>query len=526
MPEHQEKETGKKPLKNKIIAATVAAAVLVAFAIPLSLASAPPARDEAEQGIVLENKKGPRESAAPEPEQDGKKPVPGELRQWTNDNKQTQSIVGNDTAMGASISTTDRLGDPPKPTSSMLPGPSAYPTPEGIEVVSRDVNPEDNITEGRASQSPVSGASAQSESAADTAGTLEESTTSALPTGAGRLEEKTIAPEESASAVGGKLEEHIVEAAPTKQPDSLEVAGAVNGEDFDGDIEALMQKPVETRTGMLQERLMELGYMEKDPAAEVYDAQTQLAVMYFQRSHGLTITGVMDDEIYSLAMSDQAKPYIIEIGTQGEDVRQLQQDLSSMGQGVSVNGIFDQITSDSAGVICAELGMEYGGAVDMDIRHAIASQAAIRGVTYLPPSQSQAGAYNPGGAGVIPTNAGVESFIAAASAQLGKPYILGAKGPDAFDCSGFIYYCLNQIGYQIDYMTSGGWAKSGYTTVSSMSELMRGDVVCFNGHVGIYLGNGRMIDASSSDAQVRVSSELATSGYWTSNFICGKRVLY
>lgn len=523
MPENQQKDAGKKPgLKNKIIAVTVAAAVLVALVVPISLASAPPKIEEAEQGIVLENKKGPRPSVSAEALEGEKKPIPGELRQWTNDNKQAQSGVGNDTDMGASISITDRMGDPPAPTSSMIPGPSAYPTPESIEVVSR----EENITEGSATQVPSAGSKTQSEGEAEAAGTLEESTTTESPTGSGKLEEKTISPDESQIAKGGKLEEDVVEAAPTKEPDSLEVEGAVDGEDFDGDIEALMQKPVETRTGLLQVRLMELGYMEKDPAAEVFDAQTQLAVMYFQRSHGLPITGVMDDETYDLAMSDTAKPYLIEIGTQGEDVRQLQQHLSSMGQGVTVSGIFDQVTSDSTGAICAELGMEYSGTVDMDIRYAIAAEAAIKGVTYLPPSQSQTGAYNPGGAGVIPTNASVESFIASVSAQLGKTYILGAKGPDSFDCSGLIYYCLNQIGCQIEYMTSGGWANAGFTTINSMSELMRGDVVCFNGHVGVYLGNGRMIDASSSEGQVRVSSELATSGYWTSNFICGKRVLF
>ena len=109
--------------------------------------------------------------------------------------------------------------------------------------------------------------------------------------------------------------------------------------------------------------------------------------------------------------------------------------------------------------------------------------------------------------------------------MLGTPYVLGGKGPNSVDCSGLVYYCLNASGNSIGYMTSGGWASSGYPTVYSMDELQAGDVVCFSGHVGIYLGGGDMIDASSSQGKVRYCSNIQGSSYWTRNFICGKRPL-
>jgi cell wall-associated NlpC family hydrolase len=116
----------------------------------------------------------------------------------------------------------------------------------------------------------------------------------------------------------------------------------------------------------------------------------------------------------------------------------------------------------------------------------------------------------------------VEAFISAAMAQVGKPYVRGGKGPNSFDCSGFVYYALNQSGNSIGYMTSGGWAGSGYATVGSVDALQRGDIICMSGHVGIYLGGGSMVDASSSKGQVVVRSV----GPWArSNFICGKRPL-
>ena len=64
-----------------------------------------------------------------------------------------------------------------------------------------------------------------------------------------------------------------------------------------------------------------------------------------------------------------------------------------------------------------------------------------------------------------------------------------------------------------------------------MGSIERGDILVFSGstdsdgHVGIYLGGGKMIDASSSEGQVRQSSSvLSSGGYWSSHFICAYRV--
>ena len=117
-----------------------------------------------------------------------------------------------------------------------------------------------------------------------------------------------------------------------------------------------------------------------------------------------------------------------------------------------------------------------------------------------------------------------EAFIQAAMSQLGKTYVLGGKGPNVFDCSGLVYYALKTSGYQINYMTSAQWARSSYQRVNSMSELQRGDVICFKGHVGIYLGNGLMVNASASNGSVIISTNIMSSAYWQANFLCGRRV--
>ena len=125
---------------------------------------------------------------------------------------------------------------------------------------------------------------------------------------------------------------------------------------------------------------------------------------------------------------------------------------------------------------------------------------------------------------------GVEGLIAAAESRLGCPYVRGAKGPDSFDCSGFVYWCLKQAGASASYMTSVRWRTcTKYTRIDSMSELKRGDILVFSGssastgHVGIYLGGGGMIDASSSSGCVVRRSSVSTK-YWTEHFLMAYRI--
>jgi len=112
---------------------------------------------------------------------------------------------------------------------------------------------------------------------------------------------------------------------------------------------------------------------------------------------------------------------------------------------------------------------------------------------------------------------------------LGKPYVWGASGPNTFDCSGFVHWCLQQAGVSQSYMTSTQWRKcSKYKKITSMNSLKRGDILVFSGetedegHVGIYLGSSKMIDASASYGKVRVTP--INSPYWEKHFLMAYRI--
>ncbi len=120
-----------------------------------------------------------------------------------------------------------------------------------------------------------------------------------------------------------------------------------------------------------------------------------------------------------------------------------------------------------------------------------------------------------------------------AMAQLGTPYVWGGSRPGGFDCSGFTMYVYGQFGYSLPHTASGQWKSGIGERVYSIGELQPGDLVLFNdpsrnagkacSHVGIYIGNGQHIHASSSRNNGVIISDL-TSGYYNRYFIGGIHV--
>lgn len=98
----------------------------------------------------------------------------------------------------------------------------------------------------------------------------------------------------------------------------------------------------------------------------------------------------------------------------------------------------------------------------------------------------------------------VETVISFAMAQRGKPYVWASAGPRGFDCSGLTKAAFAQIGIDLYHYTG---VQMTIGTHVARSELRRGDIVFPSaGHVGIYLGDGKLIHASSGRGRVVVDS--------------------
>jgi len=111
-----------------------------------------------------------------------------------------------------------------------------------------------------------------------------------------------------------------------------------------------------------------------------------------------------------------------------------------------------------------------------------------------------------------PTNTQAEKVVAFVYAQLGKPYVFGASGPDAYDCSGLTSAAWASVGISIPRTSEEQWAGLPHVPTSDMQP---GDILVFNGagHVGIYVGGGMMIDAPHTGLDVE---KVALSGWYAS----------
>jgi cell wall-associated NlpC family hydrolase len=86
----------------------------------------------------------------------------------------------------------------------------------------------------------------------------------------------------------------------------------------------------------------------------------------------------------------------------------------------------------------------------------------------------------------------------------GDPYVWGAAGPKAFDCSGLVMWAYAKVGIHLDHFTGDQWQEGEHI---SRSQLRPGDLVFFFptiSHVGMYIGNGLMVDAPSFGQDVMV----------------------
>lgn len=113
---------------------------------------------------------------------------------------------------------------------------------------------------------------------------------------------------------------------------------------------------------------------------------------------------------------------------------------------------------------------------------------------------------------IVSGSGGAAVAVQWAYAEIGKPYVWAAAGPDSFDCSGLTQYVWGKAGVYLGHYTGDQWNEGVHVT---RDELQPGDLVFFAyntsdpssiHHVGIYVGDGEMIDAPYTGVDVRKES--------------------
>jgi cell wall-associated NlpC family hydrolase len=144
---------------------------------------------------------------------------------------------------------------------------------------------------------------------------------------------------------------------------------------------------------------------------------------------------------------------------------------------------------------------------------AIARREAARSAPVAEPPAPSSPLPVPGGSTAGTVSAGTAAAaVRVAEAQLGKPYVWAAAGPDSFDCSGLVMFAYDQVGVSLDHFTGDQWNEGAHLT---RDQLRPGDLVFFAydtsnpatiHHVGMYIGNGEMVEAPHTGANVEISS--------------------
>ncbi|MGZ4717516.1 MAG: NlpC/P60 family protein [Acidimicrobiales bacterium] len=180
-----------------------------------------------------------------------------------------------------------------------------------------------------------------------------------------------------------------------------------------------------------------------------------------------------------------------------------------------------QVDGELAGLIAAEQQRRAATAaaaavsasqaqVASTVRGPVAVPAPASGPTLGPVSSPSPAPAPPPGPAPAP-NGGAGAAVAAALSKIGSPYVWGAAGPNAFDCSGLTMWAWAHAGVSLPHYTGSQLAVSRRI---SISELQPGDLVFVwgpgetgdPGHVGLYIGGGQMVHAPHTGAFVEVVS--------------------
>ena len=295
---------------------------------------------------------------------------------------------------------------------------------------------------------------------------------------------------------------------------------------------------------VLQQELEKRGYFDGTPAGN-YSSLTKTAVARFQSAVGLNATGIADQTTQRILYGGYApdSPLLslaLTNGSTGDNVTRLQTRLYYKGylsKTSSVDGDYGSTTASAVKLFQTAAGLSATGTADANTLRALYSNNAPKNPSTAPDAGSSGGGSTGGGDSTQdhlpdnPTRAQkIEYVIYVAQQQLGKPYVYGASGTSKYDCSGLTLYCYKKVGVSLPHSAQMQGYNSG-TKIEGLANMQRGDIVCMNtvsdsdlsDHVGIYMGNNKMIHASSGAGEVIISD--LGSGYYNRVFSWGRRVL-
>ena len=275
-----------------------------------------------------------------------------------------------------------------------------------------------------------------------------------------------------------------------------------------------------------QIKLRDLGYYFGE-CNGIYGDDFRMAVREYQLNNSQLSDGFIGPSTKFSLDSKYARPYSLFIGQRNKNVQTIQNKLVELNylEASQAKGYYGEFTAQAVALFQQNNGLEITGAVNGETNKMLNSEDAI---------PSEEGPVKFMKQFIINTiqmqkqlqetkNIGnVEDLLKVASLKLGSKYVWGSRGPNTFDCSGFVFWCLNQVGVNVIYMTTYNWRFcTQFERVEKFEDLIPGDLLVINGHMGIVAENETIIDASSSNGKV-VHRDLDE--WWRERYIIGFRI--
>ena len=274
-----------------------------------------------------------------------------------------------------------------------------------------------------------------------------------------------------------------------------------------------------------QQKLFNLGYY-LGPINGKYTEEFREAVKTYQFMNSQMIDGYIGPSTKFSIDSIYARPYTLYIGIRNYKVKQIQDRLVLLNylSDRFANGYYGDYTGEAVAYFQKNNNIPMTGVVDAYTQIMIFSNDVKLGKEPISSAAQfvmkiediRAFSQNNKKKG------NADDLLRVAMLKLGAKYIWGMKGPNTFDCSGFVYWCLQQVGVEVQYMTTYNWRfTTQFERVEKFDDLKMGDLILINGHMGIVSDDMTVIDASSSNGQV-VHRDL--DDWWRERFMMGFRI--
>ena len=271
----------------------------------------------------------------------------------------------------------------------------------------------------------------------------------------------------------------------------------------------------------LQEILRKLGYLFASPTG-YYGSETEGAVARFQAKHGIPDDGVFGEMTKAMLYSSLAEDLVLKQEMENSEVTQVQSQLKELGYfSGTTTGYYGPVTEAAIEKFQKANNLEVDGktgpltiaklfsddakayeALKSDNKKTSDNQSSKKKESSSKKEESakkaeskteeKKSSQSSTGKKESKTeekkssqsSTGVEAMIEAGYALKGKRYSLGSSGPNAYDCSGFVYACLKKSGVSINRQSSASYGNNSNWDKISYKNLKRGDLLFFKSEIG------------------------------------------